>query len=111
MGVILQQKRLTNTQLLNIVAEYYEIHPDLIAKRDKSREVSDARFVYYRLLKDKGYTLKFIGKLVGGRTHGTVSLGLKNIDDIEYLLNAYIRLNSTKNTRATRLQNYEHERK
>lgn len=109
MGKVLQNNRLTNKQLLNIVAEYYEITPDLVAKRDKSREVSDARFVYYRLLKDKGYTLKFIGKIVGGRTHTAVKNGLDKINDVKEINTAYEKINfwiqSNKNDAVIQLDN------
>ena len=105
MEEIILHDRLTNTQLLNIVAEYYEIPPNLILSRDKDREVADARFIYYRLLKDKGYTQKYIGKITGGRTHGTVSAGLAKVGYIPELIDAYDILNSTKHTRVKQLQN------
>lgn len=105
MEEIILHDHLTNTQLLNIVAEYYEIPPDLVLSQNKDREVADARFIYYRLLKDKGYTLKYIGKITGGRTHGTVSAGLAKVGYIPELIDAYNRLNSIKFTRIKQLQN------
>jgi len=88
----LLKKRLTNKQLLNLVAKSYEISPESILSRDRTQEVCDARFIYYRLLKDKGYTLNSIGKLTGHRTHTAVKNGLQKIDDVKELNDVYVLL-------------------
>jgi len=81
---------LSNTEILQIVSRETYIHPDLIlSSRREDREVSDARFIYYRILRDKGLLLKDIGKFVRNRHHATIINGLKKTEDIPEIKKQY----------------------
>lgn len=53
-----------------------------IIKRSRKPDYVHARYVFYRLALDEGYTLTEIGRACGGRDHATVLHGKKTFADL-----------------------------
>jgi len=81
--------QLTNTEILQIIADYFEIEPKVILSKNKMREVADARFIYYKLLREKGFTLKHIGKICGDRQHAAIINGIRMVTNISTIQTNY----------------------
>ncbi len=75
--------------LLNIVAKYHNINPKLILSHERKRETVDVRFILYKLMKEKGHTLKSIGNFIGGRDHSTIRHGILQVGYIKPIQNDY----------------------
>jgi len=65
------------------VAAYYEIEPEGLTGRGRSRDVSSARQVaMYMAYKHTNTSLQQIGEALGGRNHSTVLYSCERIDDL-----------------------------
>lgn len=65
-------------QIIEETATKYEVSVAEIKGRRKDKFIIKARHeVCYRLYRERGYSLKQIGKIVGGRDHTTVLLAIR----------------------------------
>lgn len=63
-----------------IVCETFGVTDGQLRSKRKPNEVCFARYVMFRFLYNKGYTLKKIGATYGERDHSTVLSGLNQFD-------------------------------
>lgn len=69
--------------IIAAVADYYGVHPEQIAGRDRSREVSNARQVVMYLAREEAKaSLAEIGEALGGRNHSTVLYSCERVADL-----------------------------
>jgi len=69
--------------IINKVAEYYNVQPEAICSANRSKEVSTARHtVSYLAKKLTPHSLSEIGEMLGGRTHPTILYSLKLMNDL-----------------------------
>lgn len=67
--------------VLNAVAKYFDLPPDALAGKSRTREIVEARHIaMYLLREDAQQRITEIGCLLGGRDHSTVIHGLRKID-------------------------------
>ncbi len=65
------------------VAEFYNVMPESLCGRDRSREVSTARQVAMYLAREKtNVPLQEIGEVLGGRNHSTVLYSCERVSDL-----------------------------
>jgi chromosomal replication initiator protein len=73
----------TMADVIMAVADYYDVSPDDLCGRDRSREVSVARQVAMYIARDEvGVPLQQIGEALGGRNHSTVLYSCERIGDL-----------------------------
>ncbi len=77
--------QISHVKLLDTVADYFQLEPEIIIGPRRDKEVALARQISMYLLKQQdGYSLSEIGKLTGGRNASTVSHACEKIaQDIE----------------------------
>jgi chromosomal replication initiator protein len=74
--------KITKDEILNIVADECGVKPSQILGRIREREIVNGRFMYCAILyRSFGYTLKGIGKIIGGRDHTTISHSIEAFKD------------------------------
>jgi chromosomal replication initiator protein len=77
------QPLVTMADVIMAVADYYDVSPDDLCGRDRSREVSIARQVAMYVARDEvGVPLQQIGEALGGRSHSTVLYSCERIGDL-----------------------------
>jgi hypothetical protein len=54
---------------------------DLLDKKSRTRRITDARHLYWRLLRREGFTLSDIGTL-SGYNHATVLMGIRSVEGL-----------------------------
>lgn len=73
----------TADRIIDAVARAAEIpRQDLIGPRRTDR-LAFARFALFKMLQDRGFTLKEIGAACGGRDHSTIIHGLRRYREFE----------------------------
>ena len=63
----------------SIVAQSYGVSLDELLSRDRHKTLVEARQVVMWFLRERGYSLPEIGRLVGGRDHTTVMAALAKL--------------------------------
>jgi chromosomal replication initiator protein len=70
----------TVAAIVGIVCLSYELHPDLVASRARSRKVAEARQIVFYFCEGEGFNSSEIGRLFN-RDHGTVIYAVRVIND------------------------------
>ena len=74
--------KITKEDLLSMVAEECGVTTSQIVSRIREREIVNGRFMYCAIMNMSfGYTLKTIGKLIGGRDHTTILHSIETFKD------------------------------
>lgn len=77
------QTALMLEDVIMLVSEYYEVDPEDLCGRGRSREISVARQVaIYLAYKETNTSLQQIGEALGGRNHSTVLYSYERISDL-----------------------------
>lgn len=77
------QSALTLEDVIMSVSEYYQVDPEDLCGRGRSREISVARQVaIYLAYKETNTSLQQIGEALGGRNHSTVLYSYERISDL-----------------------------
>jgi len=75
-----QPTSLSPTQIINTVAQFFNLSTDQLTGRSRLKAIADARHIaIYLLRQDSQLSLKDIGKLVGNRDHSTIIHGHRKI--------------------------------
>jgi len=75
-----QRTPCTPDRALGIVAEHFQLSPDDLVGRKRTKEVAHARQVaMYLLREENGLSLPAIGTQLGGRDHSTIRYGVEKI--------------------------------
>lgn len=85
-NLVPQRVACTPTNVLRIVAEYFNLRPEDLTGRKRTKEVANARQVaMYLLRQENDLSLPAIGEQLGGRDHSTVRYGVEKItEDLEH---------------------------
>lgn len=69
--------------VFSAVCTYYRIHPIMLQSKCRKPEFVHPRYVFYFITKkfNPKFSLKEIGKMVGGKDHATVINGIKTISE------------------------------
>jgi len=75
-----QRTPCTPDRAVGIVAEHFQLSPDDLLGRKRTKEVAHARQVaMYLLREENGLSLPAIGTQLGGRDHSTIRYGVEKI--------------------------------
>ena len=75
-------KKTTEMGIIGLVANYYQVSPQMIVKRGKCKEYMRARWVaMYLLLNVLHMSQKDVGLLLDSRSHSTVNSGIRKVDN------------------------------
>lgn len=80
-----ETKVITIYDVIHFVCEFYKVSPQDIKSKTHRREIVATRqmIMYFcRKIFNQNYTLKFIGKQVGGLNYSTVNASIKTIENI-----------------------------
>ncbi len=85
-NLVPQRVACTPNAVLRIVAEYFNLRPEDLTGRKRTKEVANARQIaMYLLRQENDLSLPAIGEHLGGRDHSTVRYGVEKItDDLEH---------------------------
>ena len=73
--------QMNEQKIINIVAEYYSLTPDLLVGKSRTGQVALARHIaMYVIRKDLDISLEKIGEMFGGRDHTTVINAVGHVD-------------------------------
>lgn len=69
---VIRKSKISPEQIIDIVAKNCKVKPEEIVSKGKTQDIAEARHIVCGIMKHEfGFTLKFIGKTVGGRDHST----------------------------------------
>ena len=78
-----RRKEVKADHVINIVADAYNLSPDQMMGRERSRNVALPRQIAMYLMREEGnISLPQIGEALGGRDHTTVMYGCDKIADL-----------------------------
>jgi chromosomal replication initiator protein len=78
-----QRSQLTPTDILQTVADFFNVEPESITGRDRSKAVALPRQVaMYLMREESGISLPRIGLELGGRDHTTVMYACEKVADL-----------------------------
>jgi chromosomal replication initiator protein len=78
--IVSRQAELTVEQIIEDVAEFYRLDPEILIGRGRSKDISAARqMAMYLAREETGASLPHIGEVLGGRDHTTVMHGWEKI--------------------------------
>lgn len=73
--------QLNEQKIINVVADYYNISPSLLASKTRVGQIALARHIaMYLIRKHLDVPLKKIGDMFGGKDHTTVMSGISKVD-------------------------------
>jgi chromosomal replication initiator protein len=74
------KKASTDADVLHVVAQYYNVTPDLMISETRKQEISLPRQIAMYIMKQKlSHSLVHIGQVFGGRNHTTAMHSVRNI--------------------------------
>jgi chromosomal replication initiator protein len=69
-------------EIIQTIADYYDIYPKQIKGKCRKREFVKARFLAMFLIRQEtGFTLDYIGEMFSNRDHSSVIHAIKSIND------------------------------
>ena len=78
--IVSRQAELTVEQIINAVAEFYRMEPEVLIGRGRSKDVSAARqMAMYLAREETGASLPQIGEVLNGRDHTTIMHGWEKV--------------------------------
>jgi chromosomal replication initiator protein len=78
--IVSRQAELTVAQIIEAVAKFYRMDPEILTGRGRSKEIAAARqMAMYLAREETGASLPQIGEALGGRDHTTVMYGWEKI--------------------------------
>lgn len=79
-NLVPQRAPCTPTSVIRIVAGHFNLRPEDLTGRERTKEVANARQIaMYLLRKENGLSLPAIGEQLGGRDHSTVRYGVEQV--------------------------------
>ena len=80
--VRIEDRKLSVEKILEVVCKYFNIDKTLVYTASRKREIVQVRQITMYLAKQyTGYTLAYIGKIVGGKDHATVLYAHQTVKD------------------------------
>ena len=85
-NLVPQRVACTPSAVLRIVAAYFNLRPEDLTGRKRTKEVANARQIaMYLLRQENDLSLPAIGEHLGGRDHSTIRYGVEKItEDLEH---------------------------
>jgi chromosomal replication initiator protein len=81
--VVSKTKKMTASEVMNIVASYYNLKTSQLTGDKRDKPLSYPRQVLYYILRvELGLPLMEIGSFLGGRDHTTIMYGVKKISNL-----------------------------
>ena len=78
-----RHRTLTSTQIIEVVAQFYNTTPDTLLGPDRSKDIALPRqMAMYLIREETDASLPAIGESLGGRDHTTIMYGYRKIADM-----------------------------